>query len=76
MSQLDIAFTSSGCFFGVLVVTNTSYIPGVRIPDPCTDRRWWIFSDKFFHYDVDPVDLLSTDEAYESIGADMPDHDR
>jgi hypothetical protein len=25
---------------------------------------------------VEPIDLLSTDEAYESIGADMPDHDR
>jgi hypothetical protein len=25
---------------------------------------------------VEPVDPLSTDEAYESIGVDMPDHDR
>jgi hypothetical protein len=25
---------------------------------------------------VEPVDPLSTDEAYESIGADMPDYDR
>jgi hypothetical protein len=25
---------------------------------------------------VESVDPLSTDEAYESIGADMPDHDR
>jgi hypothetical protein len=25
---------------------------------------------------VESVDLLSTDEVYESIGADMPDHDR
>jgi hypothetical protein len=30
----------------------------------------------FFHHDVESVDLLSIDEAYESIGADMPDHDR
>jgi hypothetical protein len=25
---------------------------------------------------VEPVNPLSTDEAYESIGVDMPDHDR
>jgi hypothetical protein len=25
---------------------------------------------------VKPIDPLSTDEAYESIGADMPDRDR
>jgi hypothetical protein len=25
---------------------------------------------------VEPVDPLSTDEAYESIGVDMPDHER
>jgi hypothetical protein len=25
---------------------------------------------------VESVDLLSTDEAYETIGVDMPDHDR
>jgi hypothetical protein len=25
---------------------------------------------------VEPVNLLSTDEAYETIGVDMPDHDR
>jgi hypothetical protein len=25
---------------------------------------------------VEPIDPLSTDEAYESIGADMSDHDR
>jgi hypothetical protein len=30
----------------------------------------------FVHHDVEPVDLLSTDEASESIGIDMPDHDR
>jgi hypothetical protein len=30
----------------------------------------------FFHHDVESVDLLSIDEAYESIGADMPDHNR
>jgi hypothetical protein len=28
----------------VLIIINTSDISGARIPDPCTDRRWWIFS--------------------------------
>jgi hypothetical protein len=27
-SQSDLAFASSGCYFGVLVVTNTSDLPG------------------------------------------------
>jgi hypothetical protein len=60
----------------VFVITNTSDVPGARISDSCTDHRWWIFSCQFFHHDVESVDLLSIDEAYESIGADMPDHDR
>jgi hypothetical protein len=60
----------------VFVITNTSDIPGARILDPCTDRRWWIFSCQFFHHDVELVDLLSIDVAYELIGADMPDHNR
>jgi hypothetical protein len=30
----------------------------------------------FFHHDVELIDLLSIDEAYESIGIDIPDHDR
>jgi hypothetical protein len=60
----------------VFVITNTSGVPGARISDLCTDRRWWIFSCYFFHHNVESVDLLSTDEAYELIGADMPDHNR
>jgi hypothetical protein len=60
----------------VFVITNTSDVPGVIVSDPCTDCRWWIFSYQFFHHDVESVDLLSIDEAYESIGADMPDHNR
>jgi hypothetical protein len=60
----------------VFIITNTSDVPGARISDPCTDRRWWIFSYYFFHHDVESVDLLSIDEAYESIGVDMPDHNR
>jgi hypothetical protein len=40
----SIRSASSGCFLGVFVVTNTSDVPGARISDPCTDRRWWIFS--------------------------------
>jgi hypothetical protein len=43
--------------------------------DSYTDRGWLIFSCQFFHHDVEPVDPLSTDEAYESIRADMSDHD-
>jgi hypothetical protein len=39
-SQLDLAFASSGYFFGVLVITNTSNLPGVRITGSCTDRGW------------------------------------
>jgi hypothetical protein len=60
----------------VFVITNTSDVPGARVSDPCTDRRWLIFSCRFFHHDVDSVDLLSIDETHESIGADLPDHDR
>jgi hypothetical protein len=60
----------------VFVITNTSDVPDARISDPCTDRRWWIFSCQFFHHDVESVDLLSIDEAYESIRADMLDHNR
>jgi hypothetical protein len=75
-SQSDLAFASSRCLFGVLVITNTSDILGARILDPYTDRRWWIFSYQFFHHDVELVDPLSTDEYYESIGADLPDPGR
>jgi hypothetical protein len=75
-SQSDLAFASSGCFFRVHVITDTSEIPCAKILDPCTDHKWWIFSCQFFHHDVEPVDSLSIDEAYESIGVDMPDHDR
>jgi hypothetical protein len=60
----------------VFVITNTSDVPGARISNPCTDRRWLIFSYYFFYHDVESVDLLSIDEAYESIRADMPDHNR
>jgi hypothetical protein len=60
----------------VLVITNTSDLPGVRIPDSCTDRGCYIFSCQFCHNDVEPVDPLSTDEANKSIGVDMLDHDR
>jgi hypothetical protein len=31
---------------------------------------------QFFYHDVESVDPLSTDKAYELIGMDMPDHDR
>jgi hypothetical protein len=58
----------------VFVITNTSDVPDARISDPCTDRRWWIFSCQFFHHDVESVDLLSIDEAYELIRADMPNN--
>jgi hypothetical protein len=75
-SQSDLPFASSGYFFGVLVIINTSDLPGARILDSCTDRRRWIFSCRFFHHDVELVDPLSTDKAYESIETDMHDHDR
>jgi hypothetical protein len=39
-SQSDLTFTSSGCFFGIVVIINTSDIPGAKILDPCTDRVW------------------------------------
>jgi hypothetical protein len=64
------------CFLGVFVITNISDILGARISDSCTDRKWCIFSLSFFSRDVESVDLLSIDEAYESIGTDMPDHNR
>jgi hypothetical protein len=60
----------------VFIITNTLDVPGARVPDPCTDRRWWIFSCYFFHHDVESVDLLPIDGAYELIGVDMPDHNR
>jgi hypothetical protein len=75
-SQSNLAFASSGCFFGIVVIINTSDIPGAKILDLCTDRGWYIFSCQFFHHNVEPVDPLSTNEAYELIGVDMPDHDR
>jgi hypothetical protein len=76
-SQSDLAFVLLlRCFFGVFVITNTSDILGARISDPCTDRRWWIFSCQFFHHGIESVDLFSIDEAYESIGAGMLDHNR
>jgi hypothetical protein len=59
----------------MLIIINT-YIPGARILDPCVNHRWWIFSCSFFHYEVELVDPLSTDEAYKSIRTDMSDHDR
>jgi hypothetical protein len=71
-----VLISSSGCFFGVFVIINTSDVPGARILDMCTDHRWWTFSCKFFYHDVDLVDLLSINEVYESIGFDMPDHNR
>jgi hypothetical protein len=64
------------CFFGVFIITNTSDVPDAIISNTCTDHRWWIFSCYFFHHDVESVDLLSINEAYESIEADMSDHDR
>jgi hypothetical protein len=60
----------------MLVITNTSDIPSARILDLYIDHRWWIFSYQFFHHDVELIDPLSTDEAYESIEADLPDPDR
>jgi hypothetical protein len=60
----------------VFIITNTSDALDGRISDSCTDHRWWIFSFQFFHHDVESVDLLSIDEADESIGAYMPDHNR
>jgi hypothetical protein len=75
-SQSDLVFASSGCFFEMLVITNISDIPSARILDLYIDHRWWIFSYQFFHHDVELIDSLSTDEAYESIEADLPDPDR
>jgi hypothetical protein len=51
----------------MLVIINTLDLPGARISDLGTDHWWQIFSCQFFHHDVEPVDPLSTDEAYESI---------
>jgi hypothetical protein len=60
----------------VLVIINTSDLPGMRISGSYTNRRWWIFSCQFFHHDVESVDPLSINETYESIAADTPDNDR
>jgi hypothetical protein len=39
-SQSDLVFASSGGFFGIVIIINTSDIPGARILDLCADRRW------------------------------------
>jgi hypothetical protein len=39
-SQSDLAFASSGCFFVIVVIINTSDISGAKILDLCTDRGW------------------------------------
>jgi hypothetical protein len=71
-SQSDLAFAFSGCFFRIVIIINTSDIPGAKILNPCTDRGWYIFSYQFFLHNMEPVHPLSADEAYESIRVDMP----
>jgi hypothetical protein len=36
----DLAFVLQGASFWMLVIINTSDIPGARISDPCADRGW------------------------------------
>jgi hypothetical protein len=39
-SQSDLAFASSGCFFKIVVIINTSDISGAKIMDSYTNRGW------------------------------------